>query len=76
MNDVDEIEETRVGGFFHGLFWTVVGMILAAVAVVGVGWLVWTIIQGIWTLFLIFLQGAGPSTGNFQDPSYGTFIEE
>lgn len=73
MNEVEE--ETRVGGFFHGLFWTVFGAVLAAVAIGGVIWFLWTVAQFIWWLFLVFLQGAGPSTGNFQDPEYGNFIE-
>jgi hypothetical protein len=61
----------RTAGWITGLvgFFFIIAGMLAACA------LLWIIVQFIWTMFLIFLQGAGPSTGNFQDPSYGRFVE-
>ena len=50
-----------------------VSLVLASLGVIGVA--LWLIGQFFWWLFLVFLQGAGPSTGNFQDPSYGNFLE-
>ncbi|QYW01494.1 membrane protein [Microbacterium phage Stormbreaker8] len=63
-------ERVRSGvlAFFVG-----VSLVLAGLGVIGVA--LWLIGQFFWWLFLVFLQGAGPSTGNFQDPSYGNFLE-
>ncbi|AVR56297.1 membrane protein [Microbacterium phage Etna] len=63
-------ERVRSGvlAFFVG-----VSLVLAGLGVIGVA--LWLIGQFFWWLFLVFLQGAGPSTGNFQDPSYANFLE-
>ncbi|QXO14505.1 membrane protein [Microbacterium phage Jenos] len=58
-------------GFLSGL----VGVALALLGLVVSCVALWFIIQFVWWLFLVFLQGAGPSTGNFQDPNYGVFVE-
>ncbi|URC17889.1 membrane protein [Microbacterium phage Endor] len=80
MNQFDELvevdeapstpERVRSGvvAFFVGVL-----MVVAGLGVVGVA--LWFIGQFVWWMFLVFLQGAGPSTGNFQDPNYGNFIE-
>ncbi|AUX83245.1 membrane protein [Microbacterium phage Raccoon] len=63
-------ERVRSGvlAFFVGI-----SLVLAGLGVIGVA--LWLIGQFFWWLFLVFLQGAGPSTGNFQDPSYANFLE-
>ncbi|QDP44087.1 membrane protein [Microbacterium phage McGalleon] len=82
MNTFDELvrvdEEpraTKSDRFFAGMVSLATALTLFIVGLGALGVALWFIGQFFLWLFLVFLQGAGPSTGNFQDPNYGNFIE-
>jgi hypothetical protein len=58
---------SALAGLF-GLLLIVIGLVTCCAAV-------WFVLQFAWWLFLVFLEGAGMSTGNFQNPDYGNFVD-
>jgi hypothetical protein len=79
MSKFDELvksdEPTVIDRVHTGAISLLVGLVLTIAGLGALGAALWFIAQFIWWLFLVFLQGAGPSTGNFQDPNYGNFTE-
>lgn len=72
----DDVESRGVIDRIHtGAISLLIAIVLFVVGLGAVGVALWYIGQFFIWLFLVFLQGAGPSTGNFQDPDYGQFIE-
>ncbi|QDP44705.1 membrane protein [Microbacterium phage Dothraki] len=71
---VDEAP-SAIDRFHSGMIGVMVTLVLAIAGLGALGVALWYIVQFFWWLLLVFLQGAGPSTGNFQDPEYGKFLE-